>query len=162
MRQGWSFEECMALNASGVSAFARGLSSSSSSSSSASGKAAAQLKELRLDFDAAAAVASTEDADKMFAQLGRMIAVYAPQLQVLALDLGATNQSPAGVRALANGMGCLNGKAGFRVENFADGSDGLTNTGLVFDKGKRCFRADPSFVQVQVLNPIGSHWHLHT
>jgi hypothetical protein len=138
-----SFEECMALNASGVSAFARALISSSSSSSP--GKPAARLKELRLDFDSAAAVASTEDADKMFAQLGRTIAVFAPQLQVLGLDLGSANQSPAGVAALANGMGCLNGKAGFRVENFADGSDGLTNTGLVFDEGKRCFRADPSF-----------------
>ena len=131
-----SFEECINLNATGVSEFSKAL---------ATDTAATSLKELRLNFDAATVLSSTEDADVMFGLVGRMVAAHARNLEVISLDLGDAQQSIVGVRGLANGMGCLSGKPGFHVENFVDGTDGLQNTGLLYDQAKLCFRAGPSY-----------------
>ena len=108
-----------------------------------------KLKELRLNFeDASAAQTNTSLNNNMFDHVGKMFKMFAQhgQLELLSLDLGASDVNATGVENLANGIACLANQKSFHViQSFYDGTSGLDGCGLMYDTNEKCFKANNNY-----------------
>jgi hypothetical protein len=135
-----SFDECVDVLAGGVIAFVDELSIGTQNS---------KLKELRLDFeDASAAQTNTTINNNMFDHVGKMFKRFAQhgQLEILSLDLAASDVNATGVQKLANGIACLGNQKSFHaIQPFYDGTSGLNGCGLMYDTNEKCFKANNNY-----------------
>jgi C1A family cysteine protease len=135
-----SFNECVDVLAGGIIAFVDELSIGTQNS---------KLKELRLNFeDASAAQTNTSLNNNIFDHVGKMFKMFAQhgQLELLSLDLAASDVNATGVENLANGIACLaNQKSFHAIQPFYDGTSGLNGCGLMYDTSEKCFKANNNY-----------------